>query len=141
MRGRGRRIPAGRRAARVEHGVPSEKQAGRAHSALVDARAVDPVVLDMREVTLITDYFLICHGTSNVHIRGLADAVVDALEEDELRPLGVEGYQEARWILLDYGDVIVHIFAEEEREFYDLERLWSDAPRAEAPETGGGEDG
>jgi len=97
--------------------------------ALLDARAVDPLLLDMHELTLITDYFLICHGTSNVHIRGLADAVRDAFEERGVRPLGVEGYKDASWILLDYGDLIIHIFAEEERASYSLERLWSDAPQ------------
>jgi len=83
----------------------------------------------MREVTLITDYFLICHGTSNVHIRSLADAVMEAFEEQGVEAFGVEGHREARWVLLDYGDLVVHIFSAEDREFYDLERLWSDAPR------------
>ena len=100
-----------------------------AEGALVAKRAVDPVLLDMREITLITDYFLICHGTSNVHIRALGQAVVEGLKEAGVKPLGVEGRGAARWVLLDYGDVIVHIFAEEEREFYSLERLWGDAPR------------
>jgi ribosome-associated protein len=113
--------------------MPSDEKALRAQSALADARALDPVLLDMRPLTLITDYFLICHGTSNVHIRGLADAVLDALKEAKVGPYGIEGYDDARWILVDYGDVIVHIFAEEEREFYDLERLWSDAARLPAP--------
>jgi len=109
--------------------MPAEEKAARAGAALVDRRAVDPALLDMHELTLITDYFLVCHGTSNVHIRGLAEAVKEALAKESVHPYGVEGYREARWVLLDYGDVIVHIFAEEERAFYDLERLWSDAPR------------
>jgi len=113
----------------VAHPMPSDERAHRAQRALVDARALEPVLLDMQGLTLITDYFLICHGTSNVHIRGLADAVLEALEEENLRPYGLEGYDDARWILIDYGDLIVHIFAEEERGFYDLERLWSDAAR------------
>jgi len=120
--------------------MPSDEKALRAQSALVDARAVDPVLLDMRPLTLITDYFLICHGTSNVHIRGLADAVLEALEQDKLRPHGIEGYDNARWVLIDYGDLIVHIFAEEDRGFYDLERLWSDADRVPAPADGGQDD-
>lgn len=125
----------GRRPAEKARQIPSDEKARRAQSALVDGRAADPVLLDMRAVTLITDYFLICHGTSNVHMRGLADAVLEALKADKLRPYGTEGYQEARWILIDYGDLIVHIFAQEEREFYDLERLWSDALRVASPAT------
>ncbi len=118
--------------------VAAEQKALRAQTALMGRKGVEPVLLDMREVTLITDYFLICHGTSNVHIRGLADAVMEALEENQVRAHGIEGYQEARWILLDYGDLIVHIFAEQERRFYDLERLWSDAPRVPLdPQTAG----
>jgi len=111
--------------------LATEEELEIAENALLDHRAVSPVVLDMRELTVITDYFLICHGTSNVHMRALADAVVEALEERGVRAYGVEGYREGPWILLDYGDIVVHVFAAEEREFYDLERLWSDAPRRE----------
>jgi ribosome-associated protein len=128
-----RRRARGRRPSDDGHPMPAEEQASLARTALVDARALEPVLLDMRDVTTITDYFLICHGTSNVHIRGLADALRDGLDEQGLRPYGLEGYDDARWILLDYGDLIVHIFAEEERDFYDLERLWSDAARVPAP--------
>ena len=120
---RSRQRPAARQ------GPSALEKARMAEAALAAKRAVDPVLLDMREITLITDYFLICHGTSNVHIRALGQAVVEALKESGVKPLGVEGRQAARWVLLDYGDVIVHIFAEEEREFYSLERLWGDAPR------------
>lgn len=109
--------------------LPAREKALRAQTALTDKRAVDPVMLDMRQITLITDYFLICHGTSSVHIRALGDSVVEALKEAGERPYGVEGRDEGRWVLLDYGDVIVHIFGEEERGFYSLERLWSDAPQ------------
>jgi ribosome-associated protein len=133
MRGGTRRAPRGRRRPAPAQPMPSDEKALRAQSALIDARALDPVLLDMRPVTLITDYFLICHGTSNVHIRGLADAVLDALKGENISPYGVEGYDDARWILIDHGDLIVHIFAEEEREFYALERLWSDAARLPAP--------
>jgi len=107
------------------------EKASLAYGALADKRALDPVLLDMREITPITDYFLICHGTSNVHIRALSEGVLEALKEAGVRPFGVEGRGAARWLLLDYGDLIVHIFAQEEREFYALERLWSDAPRVE----------
>lgn len=113
----------------TSHQLAAKDKALRAQTALADKRAIDPVVLDMRDITLITDYFIICHGTSNVHIRALGDAVIEALKEDGVRPIGVEGRDEGRWVLLDYGDVIIHIFAEEDREFYALERLWGDAPR------------
>jgi ribosome-associated protein len=92
----------------------------------------------MREVTLITDYFIVCHGTSNVHIRGLAEAGHETMKEEKRRPLATEGGREGGWILLDYGDFIVHIFAEEQRRFYDLERLWSDAPEVPAREDSNG---
>jgi ribosome-associated protein len=98
-----------------------------AQEAIFSLKAVSPIVLDMREVTVITDYFLICNGTSSVHIRGIADQVMDDLEKQGVRPRGKEGYPGSTWVLLDYGDLVVHIFLEEQREFYSLERLWSDA--------------
>jgi ribosome-associated protein len=114
-------------------GAAAEKTVMRAYAALTARRAVDPVLLDMRDVTLITDYFLICHGTSDVHVRGLADAVTESLKEEDRRPIAVEGGHRGGWLLLDYGDFIVHIFAEDQRQFYDLERLWSDARTVAAP--------
>ena len=110
-----------------------EEKALLAREALIDKRALDPVLLDMREITVITDFFLICSGRSSVHIRALSEAVLDALGAAGFRPQGVEGKGEANWVLLDFGDLIVHIFSEEDREFYSLERLWSDAVRV--PET------
>lgn len=121
--------PQSRRVAEQPTALATEEKLAIAQAALVDHRARDPVALDMREVTVITDYFLICHGTSGVHVSGLADAVLEELSKRGVRPSGVEGYRERQWILLDWGDVIVHIFAEAERAFYNLERLWSDAPR------------
>jgi ribosome-associated protein len=126
--GRGPAVEAG--------GLATEERLEIAENALLDRRAVSPVVLDMRELTVITDYFLICHGTSNVHIRALADAVVEAMKEVGVRAYGVEGYQQGQWVLLDYGDIVVHVMAVDEREFYNLERLWSDAPRRELTEAG-----
>jgi ribosome-associated protein len=124
---------AGQKAAPQE--LTATERASLAYGALVDKRAVAPVLLDMREITAITDYFLICNGTSNVHIRALSEGVLEALKAVGVRPYGVEGRNAASWILLDYGDLIVHVFAQEEREFYTLERLWSDAPRVEIEES------
>jgi ribosome-associated protein len=90
-------------------------------------RAEDVVVLDLRDQTPVTDYFVICTGTSRVQIRAVVDAI--ATEFAGERPRGVrEGGEAGGWVLLDYGDVVVHIFAPESRTFYRLERLWADAP-------------
>jgi ribosome-associated protein len=90
-------------------------------------RAEDVVVLDLRDQTLVTDYFVIATGTSRVQIRAVIDAIAEGLDDE--RPRGVrEGDEAAGWVLLDYGDVVVHVFAPEARAFYRLERLWADAP-------------
>lgn len=100
--------------------------------ALEDAKAERIHVLDLRGKTLIADYFIVCTGNSDVHIRSLADRVQEALEEQKERVLRVEGYREATWVLLDYGDVVVHIMREEQRQHYGLETFWENAPRIES---------
>ena len=92
-----------------------------------DKKAVNIVLLRTTEVTTIADYFVICSGRSDRQLQALASGIVDELRTDGIRPLGVEGRGAARWVLLDYGSVIVHLFAPEEREYYGLERLWSHA--------------
>jgi len=79
------------------------------------------------------DFLVICTGTSNVHIRSLADGVIETMKEHGYKGIRAEGYNEARWVLLDYGDVVLHIFAEDDREFYRLEEFWSGAPRLDRP--------
>ena len=96
--------------------------------ALVDRKAVDPVVLDLRGLSGATDYFVIVSGTSNAHVRGMADHLVTALAPRGMKPHHVEGLAQGRWVLLDYVDFVVHVFHPELREFYQLERLWGDAP-------------
>ena len=98
-------------------------------SAASGKKASDVVMLDMRKLTGFTDYFLICTGDTDVQIRAIADAIIGDLKKRKVRALHVEGYEEARWVLLDYGDVVVHIFHPELREFYQLEKLWADAPK------------
>lgn len=95
--------------------------------ALYDGKGLDVDILDVREVTLIADYFVIASGSSVRHVKGLAERVL-YLSEGKRKPIHVEGYQLGTWVLLDYGDVVVHIFRESERSFYGLERLWGDAP-------------
>lgn len=94
-------------------------------------RASDITALDLRALTIIADFFLICTGNSSVQIRSIADRIEERMRILGYRKLRVEGYQEATWILLDYGDVVAHIMAAEQRAFYDLEAFWSEAPRLE----------
>jgi len=97
--------------------------------AAVSKQAEDIAVLDVHELIVITDFFVICSATSDRHVRTVVDEVERALRDRDRKPVRREGETEARWVLLDYVDVVVHVFTEAEREFYDLERLWRDAPR------------
>ncbi len=90
-------------------------------------KAKDISVLKVSGVTLLADYFVVCSGNSSTQVRALADGLEEALEEAGEKPFVKEGKQGLNWILLDYSDVIVHVFYQETREFYDLEKLWSDA--------------
>jgi ribosome-associated protein len=94
---------------------------------LANRKAVEPVVLDLRGLSEATDYFVIASGTSDTHVRGMADHLM-RLPIDGGRPHHVEGLTQGRWVLLDYVDFVVHLFHPEQREFYQLERLWGDAP-------------
>ena len=92
-------------------------------------KALDLIVLDLRQTAGFTDYFVICSGTNARQIRAIADAVMEALKAEGARPSHVEGYERSEWVLIDYFDFVVHIFAEEKRLFYGLERLWGSAER------------
>jgi len=97
-------------------------------TALEDSKAVDIVALDLRNLSDATDYFMIASGTSDTHVRALANKVINALSDVSMRPHHVEGISQGRWVLLDFVDVVVHVFHPTLREFYQLERLWADAP-------------
>jgi ribosome-associated protein len=101
--------------------------------AASDKKALDMVVLDLRELASFTDYFLITSGSNVRQVQAIADAVLEKLKEQGRRAERVEGYNTAEWILLDYGDFIVHVFEDKSRKFYDLERLWREAKRVELP--------
>lgn len=107
------------------------QQIERVVHAAEDKKAVDLTVLDLRKASGFTDYFVICSGTNARQVRAIADAVIDALAEDGVKAAHVEGYDRSEWILLDYFDFIVHVFAPETRMFYGLERLWGSAERVE----------
>lgn len=98
-----------------------------ARVASEEKKGVDPLILDLRKLTDIADFFLIVHGTSDRHVRTIADAVEEHLARKKAKPIHVEGRNNASWVLLDYGDVIVHVFHHQMRKFYNLERLWGDA--------------
>jgi ribosome-associated protein len=104
-----------------------------ASAAAESKQAVNLVVLDLRKSAGFTDFFLIGSGTNTRQVRAIADAVIESLAAKGAKPAYVEGYDRSEWILLDYFDFIVHIFAPETRRFYDLERLWGNAERIEVP--------
>jgi len=104
-----------------------------ASAAAESKQAVNLVVLDLRKSAGFTDFFLIASGTNPRQVRAIADAVIESLAAKGAKPAYVEGYDRSEWILLDYFDFIVHIFAPETRTFYDLERLWGNAERIEVP--------
>jgi len=95
-------------------------------------KAEDVVVLDMSAVTDMTDYFVICTGTVDVHVKAIADGIVEGMKKEEERAWHLEGTERLQWVLIDFVDVVVHVFQPETRDFYALERLWGDAKRVEA---------
>ena len=101
--------------------------------AASDKKALELVVLDLREVANFTDYFLITSGTNARQVQAIADEVVEQLKRQGTRAARIEGYNTAEWILVDYGDFVVHVFEDKARRFYDLERLWRDAARVKLP--------
>ena len=104
-------------------------------NAASEKKALDPVVLDLREIVSFTDYFVITSGTNARQVQAIADEVVEQLKKQGTRAARMEGYNTAEWVLVDYGDFIVHVFANQARQFYDLERLWRDAVRVPLPDT------
>ena len=96
-----------------------------AQQALEDLKAVEPVVLDVRELSSVMDWLIVASGASSRHVKSLADNVMMKAKEQGVRPLGVEGERVGEWVLVDFGDVVVHVMQPAARSFYDLERLWS----------------
>ena len=103
-----------------------------AAAAIIDKKGSEVVALDLSELLVITDVFLLGSGNSGRQVRALTEAIEEALrEKSDRRPLRREGTEDMRWVVLDYGDLVVHLFDQETRDYYDLERLWADAPRIE----------
>jgi ribosome-associated protein len=130
MGGSANKKPRSQEASTVE---PEEAVLIAAHAA-GEKKATDLVLLDLRTVASFTDFFLICTGASTRQVQAISNVIEETLRENGKRPLHIEGYSSAEWILLDYGDFIVHVFSPASRRFYDLERLWRDAGRVEIGE-------
>lgn len=99
------------------------------YDALDDAKGQDIVFLDVRKVAYFTDYMAIVTGTSNRHVQSMADKVVDKLREHGRRPVGIEGVKLGDWVLIDFGEMVVHVMRAQTRDFYNLEKLWSEGKR------------
>ena len=112
-----------------------------AAAAIDDKKGLGVVLLDVSALLVITDVFVIASGTSRRHVLTLAEAVEERLKGAGRRPLRTEGLEDATWALLDYGDLVVHVFDEPTRRYYDLERLWSDAPAPTSTRRGAGPEG
>ena len=106
----------------------SEDLAEEIGNLALEKKAEDILVFDLKELTTMTDYFVICSGSSDKHVKAITDTITSNIKNDfKIRPWHVEGYSFLRWVLIDYVDVVVHVFLKEVRENYNLERLWGDA--------------
>jgi len=112
--------------------MTSEQKRDAIVAAADDKKANYVTEIDLRGKTLIADFFIICSGTSNIHIRSVADGILEKLEEMGVRAHRTEGFSEGTWIVLDYGDVIVHVMSEDERDRYKIENLWTREVKADA---------
>ena len=110
----------------------SEQKVQKIAAVCEDRKAIDLIILDVRKVTLIADYFVICHGTSRVHVDAIVEHLSQSLKAWDERNFKVEGSKTGGWMLVDCGDIMVNVFLAEEREYYGLERLWGDAEQLEA---------
>ena len=108
--------------------VEMPAELARAAELAMDRKARDPLLLDLRRLSSATDFFLIVSGTSDLHVRAIAEHIIEELKRDGTRPDHVEGLRGGRWVLIDYIDFVIHVFHPAAREFYQLERLWGDAP-------------
>jgi ribosome-associated protein len=115
-------------------GIDSRARALMCINASLERKAKNLVILNVSQISAFADYFILCSGTSDRQVRAVAASIQENLKKADILPMGVEGDEAARWILLDYDDVIIHVFLESARTFYDLERLWSEAPRMDVPD-------
>jgi ribosome-associated protein len=124
----------GRGGGLADKNIDTGKRALWCVNAALEKKAKNLIVLNVKELSAFTDYFLICSGASDRQVQAIASSIREKMKQHDILPLGVEGESHGQWILMDYDDVIVHIFYEPVREFYDIERLWSEAPRTDVDE-------
>lgn len=110
--------------------LDSRELAELLRGAAGDRKAWDPVIVDLRGLTTIADYFVICEGETDRQVKAIADAMVERARERRIRPLAVDGYEDATWVLLDFDSVLAHVFLPGERSYYDLEGLWRPGTRS-----------
>jgi ribosome-associated protein len=113
--------------------LESQEKAALIQELAESIKAESTEVIDVRAKTVITDYLVVCSGTSDLHVRSIADRIDEEMRKQKMRPKGIEG-RESGWVLLDFGDVICHVMREEQRQFYDLESLWKMMPASESVE-------
>ena len=111
--------------------MEAKEMARLAVAALEDRKAVDVKVINIENISTLADYFIIASGTNRNQVQARSEAVEEELQKHDIHPKNIEGYQTANWILMDYGDIVLHIFDEENRLFYDIERIWKDGSPAE----------
>src|SRR5689334_11925573 len=112
---------------------PSCQKALQCARAAIDKKAENVKVLDLTQLSGFTDYFVICSGMSDRQVQAIADSVASSMDVEGHEVLSTEGYSDGRWVLMDFGDVVVHVFLDALREYYDLENLWADAPIVRVP--------
>lgn len=107
-----------------EEPLSSEAKVETIRDAMEELKALDINVMQVQGKTQMTDYMVVCSGTSNIHIRAIADRILERMKDHDIKGVRREGYNEARWILMDFGDVVAHVFDPEDRQFYALEEFW-----------------
>ncbi|HPL63875.1 MAG: ribosome silencing factor [Syntrophales bacterium] len=122
------------RRSEIPRKISSRKLVLLSANAALEKKATNLIILNVKEMSSLADYFVICSGNSDRQVQAISSAIEEVLKKAGRLPIGVEGERAAKWVLMDYGDVIFHIFYEPVRSFYDIERLWTDVPRMEVGE-------
>ena len=107
----------------------------KASKIALDKKALEPVLYDVRKVTSVADYFFICHGTSDRNVRGIADNIIEEFKKLGVYANSADGFELCQWIVIDYGDVVLHIFQKDTRDYYNLEGIWGDAKTVDIPDS------